>query len=172
MKMIKKPQTIAFLAGVLMTVLAVLGLRVISGTMLFPKWRCIQVLRTPDLEHVAKLHRLYGYIDVNFKITLDGNKIYHSRDCAPDASLPFRETLAWDASGKVLVFQLADQIVFAFDTALQRELYPGEFSALVLPVVTLDDIGFGGRHELKDMIQDNIQQSSSSDSNQNRSSIP
>jgi len=114
-----------------------------------PHWRTVQVLQSADRQHVAKLDRLYGDIDTNFRITLDGEKIHHSYDCAPRETIPCRETLAWDTTGKVLVFELANEIVFAYDLPSQAEIHPSRFDEITVPTITLDDIGFDGEDDLR-----------------------
>lgn len=113
------------------------------------RWECIQILETQDHAHVAKLYRLYGYIDVNFRIMLDGKKIYWSPDCAPNYTLPFRETMTWDETGKILVFQLADQNVFAYNIMTRKVITPELLVEIKTPRITLNDIGFEGRHQLR-----------------------
>jgi hypothetical protein len=114
-----------------------------------PKWYRVQVLRSPDGDHVATLERSYQHIDVNFRIRLDGKLIHHSWDCAPRESLPFRETLVWDVDGKILAFELCREIVFAYDLQTGTETAPNQFSSIVLPQVTLKDIGFEGLQDLR-----------------------
>ena len=115
---------------------------------IFGHWECIQILKARDHAHIAKLYRLYGYIDVNFRIVLDGKRIYWSPDCAPDYSLPFRETMAWDETGSILVFQLAGQNVFAYDLATREAIAPELLKGIRTPRITLNDMGFEGRHQL------------------------
>ena len=116
-------------------------------------WERIQILETKDHAHTAKLYRLYGYIDVNFRIILDGKRIYWSPDCAPDYTLPFGETLAWDTTGKIILFRLAGETVFAYDISTGRSLAPKDFTNIQMPSVTLDNIGFEGRHQLRQELE-------------------
>lgn len=97
----------------------------------------------------AELWRSYGWIDVNFRVRWKGRTIHVSNDCRSTLTIPFRELLAWDETGRILVFQLAGDTVFAFDTATERKLEPHEFEMLTLPTVTLDDIGFEGLRQLR-----------------------
>lgn len=116
---------------------------------LLPHWQRVQVLESADRQHVATLERLYGGFDTNFRVKLDGKEIHWSWDCRPTETIPFRETLAWDESGSVLVFELANEIVFAYDLPSHSEVDPMEFHSLKIPAITLDDIGFEGRDELR-----------------------
>jgi hypothetical protein len=116
---------------------------------IFGHWQRIQVLRSRDCQHTAELYRLYGYIDANFEIHLDGKRIHRSPDCVPDPALPFRETLAWDVSGNVLLFQLAGETVFAYDLPSRAEISVDQFSAIEVPKVTLEDIAFEGFHKVR-----------------------
>jgi hypothetical protein len=114
-----------------------------------PKWHRVQVLRSPNGQHVATLERSYQHIDVNFRIRLDGRQIHWSFDCAPRETLPFRETLAWDVNGEILTFELCGEIVFAYDVRTETEMPPSQFSSIVLPQVMLKDIGFEGLKDLR-----------------------
>lgn len=129
------------------------GLPVLLFVVFGPHWRQVQELRSRDRQHIAQLERLYGYIDVDFRVSLDGKVIHRSWDCSPDDTLPFRETLAWDESGDVLVFELAGEPVFAYDVAARSEVDPSRFKSLVIPRVTLEDIGFEGRRDLRRRMQ-------------------
>jgi hypothetical protein len=108
------------------------------------EWRTIQVIKTEARTHTAELCRLYGYIDVNFKIILDGKKIYHSPDFSPAYDRPFRELIAWDESQKNIVFMAADQIIFAYNLDTKAQVPKEAFSSLVIPHYTLFDIGYEG----------------------------
>lgn len=127
-------------------VVLVLGIAIYS---VMPRWHRIQLLRTPDGTRVATLERLYGYVDVNFRIRLDGKLIHHSWDCAPHEELPFRETLAWDTSGKILTLELCGERVFAYDMTTGTEIDPSRFPTIEVPQPTLKDIGFEGLQELR-----------------------
>ena len=116
---------------------------------IFGHWKCIQILETQDHAHTVKLYRLYGYIDVNFRIELDGKRIYWSPDCAPDKSLPFRETMAWDETGNILVFQLAGRNVYAYNLVTSEAIAPELLKGIKTPRITLNDIGFEGRHQFE-----------------------
>jgi hypothetical protein len=125
-------------------------------------WQRIQVLRSRDRQHTAELYRLYGYIDANFEIHLDGKRIYRSPDCAPDATLPFRETLAWDVSGKVLLFQLAGETVFAYDLPAGAEISAHELCTIAVPQITLEEIAFEGLQKVRLGNPRNIQKNGAS----------
>ena len=112
-------------------------------------WWRVQILETDDGRHRAVLERSYGGFDTNFCVTLDGRVIHRSWDCRPSSRVPFRETLAWDDSGNVLVFELANEIVFAYDVPTQTEIHPSRFDEITVPTITLSDIGFEGRDELE-----------------------
>ena len=131
---------------------------------LLGRWECIQVLESPDRTHVARLYRLYGYIDVNFRITLNGKRVYWSPDCAPDDTIPFGETLAWDSTGAILVFRLAGETVFAYDVSSGAIVEPKVFATIRVPAVTLDRIGFEGRQLLREQTRGNVQRSTEGDS--------
>lgn len=112
----------------------------------FSPWKPIQVLESPDRTHphTATLSRLYGYIDANFKIILDGKRIYSSPDFAPNNTLAFREFMTWDDSGKILIFIVADKILFAYDTEKSQSLPSDAFTTLKLQLPTLRDLHYEG----------------------------
>ena len=139
--------------GVVFGLVLLLKFIVFPAAQIGPRWKTIQVLRSADRQHIAQLERLYGHIDVNFLVTLDSDVIHHSADCAHKESIPFRETLAWDETANVLVFQLANETVFAYDVASRSEIDPSRYESLVLPTVTLKDIGFEGEGELRRRMQ-------------------
>lgn len=115
----------------------------------FGEWRTIQVIKTADRGHTAELRRLYGYIDVNFEIHVDGRKIYHSPDFAPAYDRPFREWITWDEGRKNVVFMAADQILFAYNLDNRTSVPTKDFSSLVIPRYTLLDIGYEGEYPEK-----------------------
>jgi hypothetical protein len=137
------PFAAAFLMGAL--ALFVLG-RILSA---FGEWRTIQVIKTENRGHTAELRRLYGYVDVNFEIHLDGRKIYHSPDFAPAYDRPFREWITWDEGRKNVVFMAADQILFAYNLDDHASVPTKEFPSLVIPRYSLFDLGYEGEYPEK-----------------------
>jgi hypothetical protein len=113
------------------------------------EWRSVQTLRSSDRQHIAHLERLDGRMEVQFRVSLDGEVLHDSWGCTPNEKLPFRETLAWDSSDKLLVLELANEIVFAYDVTTQTEIHPSRFDEITVPTITLSDIGFEGRDELE-----------------------
>ena len=88
-------------------------------------FRPVQRLASLDRTHLAILERVDN-IDLNFRILLDGQKIYHSPDFKPNSSLPFRETLLWDITGKQLLFEITGRRLFGYDVQKQRVLSGAE----------------------------------------------
>ena len=144
--MITKSTTRIFIAGLVAglivgssaVLLGTVGLRILPITE-----RLVQVLRSSDAQHSAELRRIEG-LDVNFLVFLNGKRVHRSHDCSPNKSIPFRETLAWDNTGKILVLQLAGRTVFAVDVHSGQEVHSRDFGTIKLPKVTLKDIGFEG----------------------------
>ena len=137
------PFATAFLLGAL--ALFLFG-RILTA---FGEWRTIQVIKTEGRDHTAELRRLYGYVDVNFEIHLDGRKIYHSPDFAPVYDRPFREWITWDEGRKNIVFLAADQILFAYNLGDHAPVPAKDFSSLIIPRYTLFDIGYEGEYPEK-----------------------
>ncbi len=113
------------------------------------EWRTIQVLQTTDRKHTAELNRLYGYIDVNYKITVDGTKVYWSPDFAPRKDCAFREWITWDEKQKNIVFIAANRILFAYNLDSQAPVPQTELSSLVIPFTPLQELGFEGEFKGK-----------------------
>jgi hypothetical protein len=85
----------------------------------------IQRLESPDGKHVATLIRA-DHIDRNYIVKLDGSRVFVTADFAPRSDVIFRETLAWDVSGKILVLEIARQKIIGYDTELNRRLGDSE----------------------------------------------
>jgi len=74
--------------------------------------------------HKAKLVR-HQAIDVNFKVVVDGETIYYSPDFAP-VEFDFREQIAWDKTGNIVVLEVAGKRLFAYDAEQKRQLSDSE----------------------------------------------
>jgi hypothetical protein len=77
--------------------------------------RVVQILRSPNGKHEAQLTWRYAFLDLNFLIDLNGERIYTSPDFDPQYILPFRETLLWDESGRYLIFEVNGQRLWGYD---------------------------------------------------------
>lgn len=107
------------------------GLLVLLSYAIWPG-TTLQTLRSPDETHVAKLSRL-DWIDRNYIVTVDGWKVFRSPDFAPSDRVPFRETLFWDATGKVVVFEVARHRIFGYDVSRRQALTDEELLAVEAP---------------------------------------
>ena len=74
--------------------------------------------------HRAKLIR-HQAIDVNFKVVVDGEQVYFSPDFAP-VDFDFREQIAWDKTGNIIILEVAGKRLFAYDAERKRQLSDGE----------------------------------------------
>ena len=74
--------------------------------------------------HRAKLIRHQG-IDVNFRVVVDCENIYYSPDFAP-VEFDFREQIAWDKTGNIVVLEVAGKRLFAYDAEQKRQLSDSE----------------------------------------------
>jgi len=88
----------------------------------------IQSKANPTGSHKAKLVRHQG-IDVNFKVVLDGENVYYSPDFAP-VEFDFREQIAWDKTGNIIVLEVAGKRLFAYDAEQKRQLSGSELLAV------------------------------------------
>lgn len=126
---------IVCLAGV--AVLAFAGLLAIFY---FSMVSTVMTKRSPDGQHTAKLVRVQG-IDVNFRVTVDGSRIYSSPDFAP-RSADFREHLFWDAKSEVVVLKVAGRRIFAYKLSENRPLTESELPEIEL--TPFEELGFEG----------------------------
>ena len=122
---------------------------IVSNCSVFP-WHWVKIA---SLRHVTKgdrasLWRLDGGFDGAYKIELNGFEIWRCGDTVPQGLCSHREVLDWDASGKLLVFELARVIVFAYDLDTSREVPPDQFVNIVLPTNDLRRIQYCLRHQL------------------------
>ena len=92
----------------------------------------LQTLYSPDRAHRAELWRL-DHLDRNYSVYLDGRKVYGSPDFAPRDDLPFRETLHWDSSGRIVILEVAGHRIFGYDAASGRRLTDSELLAAEPP---------------------------------------
>jgi hypothetical protein len=88
----------------------------------------VQEKISPVGSHRAKLVRHDG-IDVNFQVVVDGEKVFRSPDFAPVRD-DFREQIVWDATGKVMVLEVAGQRLFGYDAERKRRLTDEELLAV------------------------------------------
>ncbi|MBS1793737.1 MAG: hypothetical protein JSS81_07780 [Acidobacteria bacterium] len=91
--------------------------------------------------HRAKLLR-YSGIDVNFRLLVDGKDVYWSPDFAP-VDDDFREQLVWDRTGRVVVFEVAGQRLFAYDAEQKRPL--GDPEILAVEYIPFAEFHYEGR---------------------------
>jgi hypothetical protein len=90
--------------------------------------KTIQSKTNPKSLHNANLIRHQG-IDVNFRIQVDGQDVYYSPDFAP-VEFDFREQIAWDKTGNVLVLEVAGKRLFAFNAEQKRQLSDSELHSV------------------------------------------
>ena len=91
---------------------------------LFSSVTTIQTKLNPKGSHKAKLVRHQG-IDVNFRVVVDGETIYYSPDFAP-VDFDFREQIAWDKTGNIVVLEVAGKRLFAYDAEQKWQLSNNE----------------------------------------------
>ena len=91
----------------------------------------VMTKKSPDGNHLAKLTRVTG-IDVNFRVYLDGDRIYGSPDFAP-VRFDFREQIMWDTTGQLLILEVAGKRIFGYHVTQRRSLRDDEISAAELP---------------------------------------
>jgi hypothetical protein len=108
-------------------------------------FRPVQHLVSSDRAHLAVLERSDAFLDLNFRIVLNGQKIYHSPDFRPNSSIPFRETLLWDTTGKRLLLEVTGRRLFGYHVSQQRALSAPELLQVKVATPTDMAIGFEGQ---------------------------
>lgn len=90
----------------------------------------VMTKRSPDRQHTAKLSRVQG-IDVNFRVTVDGTRVYGSPDFAP-VRADFREELIWDTNSQAVVLEVAGRRIFGYQVREKRPLTDEELLKIYL----------------------------------------
>jgi hypothetical protein len=103
---------------------AVLAFGAFLAVFYFSMVSTVMTKRSPDGQHTAKLTRVQG-IDVNFRVSVDGTRVYSSPDFAP-VPADFREHLIWGTNGQVVVLEVAGQRIFGYHVAEKRALTDSE----------------------------------------------
>jgi hypothetical protein len=95
---------------------------------------------SPDGRHTAKLHRING-IDVIFEVTVNGNNVFSSPDFAP-VDADFREQIAWNADGDIVVLKVGGKRLFGYNVNQKRSLTDDEL--LMIEFTPFDALGYEG----------------------------
>lgn len=94
---------------------AAVAVYLLVSSVLFVYWIMPHTVMTkcsPDGKHSAMLARAEG-IDLNFRVYVDSQKVYHSADFAPrDAD--FREQIAWSIDCQSVVVMVAESRLFGY----------------------------------------------------------
>ena len=93
----------------------------------------LMTLTTRDRSHRAVLIRSDVFVDRNYIVKVDGQRVYVSPDFAPRHDLPYRETLLWDRTGRVVLLEIAGHRLFGYDVSRGRALTTSELLAAELP---------------------------------------
>ena len=102
------------------------------GMFYFSMVSTVMTKPSPDRQHTAKLSRVQG-IDVNFRLTVDGSRVYSSPDFAP-IRVDFREHIFWDTNSQVVMLEVAGRRIFGYHVVEKRRLKDAElFKAQLTP---------------------------------------
>ena len=107
--------------------------------------RVVQILESSDSQIKAELIRRYAFLDLNFIIKLNGEKIFTSPDFKQTYKIPFRETILWDKTGKNLIFEIGGHRLFAYNVAMKRQLSDKELLSLQVQNPKPEDFSYSGR---------------------------
>jgi len=100
----------------------------------------VMTKRSPDRQHTATLSRLQG-IDVKFRVTVDGSRVYASPDFAPIRA-DFREQIVWDTKSQAVVLEVAGRRIFGYHAVEKRPLTDSE--VLKVQFTPFDELRFEG----------------------------
>ncbi len=115
----------------------------ISGSFLFPT-STVQVLYTPNRDNIAVLKRTDG-IDLNFKLFVNGQKVYSSPDFAPDRRIDFKERIVWDKSGNIIILEVAGKRLFGYNIKTNKPLSDKDLLSIeYAPDPDISSLGFEG----------------------------
>ena len=103
--------------------------------------RVVQILESADDKHKVELIRRYSFLDLNFFIDLDGERIYRTEDFRPNYKIPFRETILWDKTGENLILEVSRKRLFGYNVPSKRKLSEKELLALEVREPTLEELG-------------------------------
>ena len=84
----------------------------------------IQTLNSKN--HTATLRRMFGIVDYNLAVDVDGKRDYWSGDIWGVTEREIRANLDWDTTGRVVAFEKMGKIDFAYDAVEKRELKENE----------------------------------------------
>lgn len=126
-------------SGLGIAVLAIAGILAVFCSSLVST-STVMSKRSPDRQHVAKLMRVQG-IDVNFRVTVDGKRVYASPDFAPVAA-DFREHLIWSSNNQIVILEVGDRPIFGYHVGEMRALTGPEL--LNVQFTPFEKLGYEG----------------------------
>ena len=103
----------------------------------------VQELKSPDYKHTARLVRKM-FIDLNFKVLVDGRQVYFSPDFPASETIPYRETLLWDESSRFVILEVLGRRLFGYDTQNQTKLTEQQLMAIPIPEIRIPYLEHGG----------------------------
>lgn len=119
----------------------VLGFAGFLAMFYFSMVSTVMTKRSPDRQHTAKLTRVQG-VDVNFKVTVDGKRVFGSPDFAP-VHADFREQLIWDTNSAAVVLEVAGRRIFGYHVGEKRPLTDSELHEIRL--TPFEELHFEGK---------------------------
>src|SRR5690606_9831226 len=112
--------------------------------------RHFQTVYAPDGGHIASLYKKHNLGDINFIVDVDGETVFRSADLMPLVDGQYRETLIWDKSGRVVVFEMMGKRIFAYDAVEKRQLNAAELEPYVFWPALGDSYFFVDIRDLRD----------------------
>ena len=105
-------------------------------------YRVVQILESADGRHTAQLIRKHSFLELNFIVHLNDEKIYTTPDFRPNNKVPFRETLAWDESGRYLVFEVGGERLFGYNIQKKQSVSYKELMVLKVRYPKFEEFGY------------------------------
>jgi hypothetical protein len=121
--------------------LAAYPLCFLLGLQFYPAYELLSILAKPRRlqtvvasggKHTAELYKKHNLADINFIVSVDGQRVYVSSDLNGFLDGEYRETLLWDKTGTVVVLELMGKHVFAFNAETKQTLKKGELQSYKL----------------------------------------
>ena len=128
--------SIAAVLAIAVVLMVIVGL----ATLYFASVSHVMTKTSPDGRHTAKLYR-YQAIDVNFNLSVDGKNVFYSPDLAP-VDADFREQIAWNSDGDIVVLEVGGRRLFGFHIDENRSLTEDEL--FTVEFTPFDALGYEG----------------------------
>lgn len=112
--------------------------------------RHVQTVGAPETGSEASLYKKHNLADINFIVEVNGKTVFRSADLMPLVDGMYRETLIWDKSGRVVVFEMMGKRIFAYDALEKRQLNAAQLEPYVFWPTLADSYFYVDIQDLRD----------------------